>query len=184
NYEQIKSLLENLDKAPVQLIIYVKRASNQTNQNIIAGTQRQDTGIQKIQVLSGNTAYIDTSLEVPVVTQLAPQVNIQLGSREPSNQSQGYTQEYKKIPSGLVIKPILNANNSVSIQIMPQASQYNSNTGQIKTQALQTSLQIPLGEWLEITGTESSQNQTGLGLSLGTQSRGIEEQAIWIKIER
>lgn len=183
--QEIRALLEQLDKAPHRLLITVsqnRQAGGETSGIGIRGridparpsgsrlgvqgdsfrseTLSDTASTQQVQTLDGHSSVIRIGTEIPA----------------PSPFGTGF----HSATTGFSIAPRLTG-SGVLIDIAPWSDRLHSGPpGIIETQNARTTLNARLGEWLEIGGYEetSVQQRSNLGYSTRTQ-----ESRIFLKIE-
>jgi hypothetical protein len=129
-------------------------------------------GISSVQVLEGNSAFIATGTEVPVVTAIAG-----VAGRRPW--VAGAT-GYRGLSSGFVVTPRING-GQVSLAIEQRSE--NLNGGAIETQQLTTQVAGALGTWILLGGVNesgASSSSTLLGRQYATRS---DARSIWVKVD-
>lgn len=194
---QIRSVLQQLDTPPRQLLISVRQAGQEENSGggvaasgsigvggpgsrvIIGGgqgaTRRQDNIIQQVQVLDGGEAYIQTGAEIPrterYITRNGP------FTREQT------TTYYQPVTTGFTVRPRLNGDR-VTLDIAPHRQRPSGPDGRmIESQSLTTTVSGRLGEWLEIGGVSETRQRQSSGLTYYDRSRGAREQRILLKVD-
>lgn len=111
--------------------------------------QRHDKGEYTVIVRSGSTAYISSGYDVPY-----PERWSRLSHKH------GYIRRpvtFKKVDTGYDVRPVLMGNN-VQIEITPHISYLNPRglRQPIRFAEAATRLNVPLGKWVEIAGTNAS----------------------------
>ena len=193
NLEEIKTLIKRLDQPIKRLLIEVKQpltSSRHDHGTGISGnislpdknsqtrlrtssTSSRDTAAsdQKIQVLEGHTALIKTG-------QLVPMAKKQLRS---GGQVETII-EQQDVSTGFKVRPRLNG-DIVMLEIMPfSASQASTGGGVINQQQAFTTISVKLGEWIEITGISSSQQQNDRGTVYKTHERNQMQRQVLIRV--
>jgi type II secretory pathway component HofQ len=139
--------------------------------------QRQHNSEYTVMVRSGSTAYISSGYDVPY-----PERWSRL-SRKHGHIRRPVT--FKKVDTGYDIRPVLVGNN-VQIEIMPHIS-YLDPRGlrkPIRFAEAATQLVVPLGQWVEITGTTARQQEINREiLGAGTAS-GEDELSMRLMVTR
>lgn len=196
NLVQIKKIIQKLDTAPRQLLVYVKQLSEDeyrkqhanarihaTEKKIRADVRFYSThgrdesnSTQKIRVLEGNAAFIEMGQSIPV------------GERTITGNSVQETVRYKKVTSGFYVMPRISGDKvsgeRVILQISPhKASLSRGGGGKINIQQAETTISGRLGEWLEIGGSTGREQHKGSGFIYGTKRQGQQKVHIMIKVE-
>ena len=194
NVAQLRQALAQIDRAPRQLLVSVRRGTSQElerqalNGSVVAGSdgsratvhatdsaaQSSGNGIASVQVLEGNSAFIATGSSVPVVTAVAAG-----GGRRPW--VAGST-SYRDISSGFTVSPRLSG-EQVVLDISQQSQQINGNNRDIQTQSLSTQVTGRLGEWIQLGSVSESSNSTGSGILNRSYATRSDTQSVWVKVE-
>jgi type II secretory pathway component GspD/PulD (secretin) len=192
NLRQLRAALAQIDRQPNQLIVSVRRSTEQEVQRERAqasGTvsnrgaavsvratesnaRDRSSGIASVQVIEGNSAFISSGSDVPIVTSV-----VVGGGRRPFA---GATTSYRNVSSGFVVTPRVNG-TQVALDIEQQDERLANGT--IQTQHLTTQVSGPLGEWIRLGGvneTTSTQQRGILSRQYSTQSDARE---IWVQVE-
>lgn len=193
NLEQLKTLIQRLDQAAKRLLIEVRQplsSSRHSQATDISGgiglpdkdgqlrlrtysTTSRDSAAsdQQIQVLEGHTALIKTG-------QLVPMAKKQVRS---GGQVETII-EQQDVSTGFKVRPRLNG-DIVLLEIMPfSASQANTGGGVINQQQVFTTVSTKLGEWVEIAGISSGQQQNGSGTVYKTHERNQQQRQVLIRV--
>lgn len=193
NLQQLRAAVAQLDRKPNQLVVSVRRSTQQevdreraqasgvvsnrgaavavtaTNSN----ARDHNDGVSSVQVIEGNSAFISSGSDVPIVTAAAAR-----GGHRPFA---GTVTEYRNLSSGFVVTPRVNGTHVV-LDIEQQDERVTNGT--VQTQHLTTQASGPLGEWLRLGGvneTSSSQQSGILSRQYSTQSDARE---VWVKVEK
>jgi hypothetical protein len=129
-------------------------------------------GISSVQVMEGNSAFIATGAEMPVVTAIA-------GVAGRRSWVAGAT-EYRNLSSGFVVTPRVNG-GQVTLAIEQRSE--NVRGGAIETQELTTQVAGALGTWIMLGGvneTATSGGSTILGRQYATHS---DSRSVWVRVE-
>jgi len=114
--------------------------------------RRHDKGEYTVVVRSGSTAYINSGSDVPYPERWANLSHKHGHIRRPVT--------FKKVDTGYDVRPVLMGNN-VQIEITPHIS-YISQRGirqPIRFAEAATRLNVPLGKWVEVAGTNTSHQE-------------------------
>jgi hypothetical protein len=149
-----------------------RASSGVTVQATSAASRSNGAGISSVQVMEGNSAFISTGTDVPVVTAVAGAVGRRAWVA-------GAT-EYRGLSSGFVVTPRVNG-EQVTLAIEQHSD--NLRGGAIETQQLTTQVAGPLGTWILLGGVNESEafgGSTILGRQYATRS---DARTIWVKVE-
>jgi type II secretory pathway component GspD/PulD (secretin) len=192
NLRQLRAALEQIDRRPNQLMVSVRRSTEQEMQREraqVSGTvsnrgadvsvratesnaRDRSGGIASVQVIEGTSALISSGSDVPVVTSVAAGAG-----RRPWA---GATTSYRNVSSGFLVTPRVNG-TQVVLDIEQQDERVAN--GSIQTQRLTTQVSGPLGEWIRMGGvseTSSTQQRGILTRQYSTQSAAHQ---IWVKVD-
>lgn len=189
NLSEIRTIVEALDRAPEQLLVTVRYGESRDTedsrtridaqfgtegnslnvQNRSYSTQSRDRGNQQVRVLSGQSAWINVSQDVPT---------LELSGGYPATAGIAY----QSVGTGFSVTPRL-VGERVTVDINPSRSRLsNRGDGSMDTSGLSTSVSGRLGEWIPLGGAleeSSSQSRT-----YSTHSRDLRDQSIFLKIEK
>lgn len=190
NLSELTTLIQRLDQPIKQLLIEVRQpltSSRHSDETGISGsadlpaknahirlrsygTSSRDTAAadQQLQVLEGHTALIKTG-------KLVPMVKKQLRS---GGQVETII-EQQDVSTGFKVRPRLNG-DIVLLEIMPFSA--STGDGVINQQQVFTTVSAKLGEWVEIAGNSSSQQQTSRGTVYKTHGRDQQQRQILIRV--
>jgi type II secretory pathway component GspD/PulD (secretin) len=193
NLQQLRAALEQIDRKPNQLLVSVRRSTQQeidreraqasaavsnrgaavsvnaTNSN----ARDRNDNVSSVQVIEGNSAMISSGSDVPIVTAAAVR-----GGRRPFA---GAVTEYRNLSSGFLVTPRVNG-TLVVLDIEQQDERVVNGT--VQSQHLTTQASGPLGEWIRLGGvseTAASQQSGILSRQYSTQS---DSREVWVKVER
>jgi type II secretory pathway component GspD/PulD (secretin) len=193
NLQQLRAAVEQLDRRPNQLIVSVRRSTQQeidreraqasavvSNRgsavavNATSSSARDhNDGVASVQVIEGNSAFISSGSDVPIVTAAAAR-----GGHRPFA---GAVTEYRNLSSGFLVTPRVNGTHVV-LDLEQQDERVVNGT--VQTQHLTTQASGPVGEWIRLGGvdeTASSQSSVILGRQYSTQSDARE---VWVKVDK
>jgi type II secretory pathway component GspD/PulD (secretin) len=192
NLAEIRSVIAQLDRAPRQLLVSVRNATQQQIQRERVGisgslstqgtrarvgaedtsAKRDAEGIASVTVLEGNAALINNGSSVPIVTAVAGG-----GGRRPWVAAQT---EYRDLTNGFVVTPRVSG-DQVILEISQRAESLRNGT--IETQQLQTQAAGRVGEWLSLGGVNTSSSSTQRGIGTRQYSTQSDQRSVWIKVE-
>ncbi|WJW74405.1 hypothetical protein QVG61_07720 [Thiohalobacter sp. IOR34] len=196
--QELKRLVERLDRAAVRLRFTVRRGSvadlredelrgsggiqvenGDTEAALRArlyGTRRREAADSHFTVtgLAGSPVYIASRLSIPVVVTTRRQLDDHTWVTD--------SVEYEDSYSGFYALAEVRG-DQVLVSISPQREAFGSG-GIREGQAIHTRLRGRLGEWLEIGGMgEARQEESGRLLGR-TRSRTEQQNRLWLKVER
>lgn len=194
NVTQLRKALAEIDRQPRQLLVSVRRTTQQELQREGAGASgvigtgqsqatvhatdtsalRRNEGVASVQVLEGNSAYIATGQSVPFVTAVAGG-----GGRRPWIAA---STTYRDLNSGFLVTPRISGER-VTLDIAQQAEQRSTHSGNIETQQLSTQVSARLGEWMRLGGVSESSNSQRSGVLNRQYTTQGDERSIWVKVE-
>lgn len=133
-------------------------------------------GVQTVQVLEGNEAFISTGKSVPV-----PSGNVIL---TPLSVQLSESVEYRDAVTGFRVRPRVNGDR-VMLEISSRRDTVaDRNTGTFEVQRIDTVISGRLGEWMEIGGVDQSHVQTD-GSTISRRSRNIaDDRKVFVKVEQ
>jgi type II secretory pathway component GspD/PulD (secretin) len=192
NVRQIRAALSQIDRKPNQLLVSVRRSAQQeveresaqvagtlsnggSNVSVQAtendGRDRRD-GVASVQVLEGNSAFISSGSDVPIVTSFAAG-----GGRRPWAAA---TTGYRNVSSGFVVTPRVNG-QTVVLDIEQQDERVVN--GNVQTQHLTTQVSGTLGQWIQLGGVRESASSQQRGILSRQYATHSDERSIWIKVD-
>jgi len=140
-------------------------------------TERRDddSGDQRLRVLEGQWARIQTGHEMPVpqrsVTQSSGGVVVQESI------------EYKDVSTGFEVRPRISGER-VTVDVRPfRARPAATGAGAIETSSLDTTVSGRLGEWLELGGVVDESRSSSRGIVHSTEQRDIRRMRTYIRID-
>jgi hypothetical protein len=192
NLAELRRVIAQLDRAPRQLYVSVRNASQQQIERegvSIAGSlstedararvdvedrhsQRDGEGIASVAVLEGSSALVNNGSSVPIVTAVAAG-----GGRRPWVAAQT---ELRDLSNGFLVTPRVNGDR-VILDVSQQAQSMRN--GVIDSQKLQTQVSGRLGEWLALGGVSTSSSSTQGGIGARQYATASDQRSIWIKVE-
>ncbi len=146
---------------------------SRTNARVWSSRGRDDeVGVQRIQVLEGQEAFIQTGQSVPVADR-----SYGYGWRRPSG-----SVRYKDVSTGFRVVPVVN-DDRVTLQISPHnARESRTDGGKFDYQAASTVVSGRLGEWMVIGGSQDDATSSGRGTVFSTRRDQNINQAILLKV--
>ncbi len=205
---EIKAVLEQLDQAPRNLLITVKRGDLQTaheRELSVSGTEefddkgritiqgseddldvdldehtttRRPEALQQLRVAEGNRAFIYTGQSVPY-----PESDVSVGRAGPRSRTRVYSEgvSFRDVRSGFYVLPRVSG-EQVTLEIQPVDESLNTDRS-VNIQRTHTIVSGTLGEWIQIGGVR--QRATEYGRKGGTTYRTHDSQDldIYVKVE-
>lgn len=204
NVAQLRQALAQIDKAPRQLLVSVRRATQTEVQRERASasgavvgshggvsvnqppTNRSNVTVratdQSLNTSSGNVSSVQV-LE-------GGSAFIASGSSVPIVTTvaggvgrqvwAGASTSYRDLTSGFRVTPRVNG-DAVVLDIEQRDEGVQG--GQISTQRLATQISARLGEWTQLGGVSESANTQGSGILNRTQQTRGDERSIWIRVD-
>jgi len=195
NLAQIRQILQKVDTAPRRLLISVRQASATAGTSggadadvhlqpgdsrarvkvYSTGSRDQDDVTQRIQVLEGNAAFIQTGQSVPVGER-----NVYRG---PGGTTVQDSVHYRDVTTGFYVYPRVNGDR-VILRISPQKQNVSpEGGGRIDVQAAETTVSGRLGQWINLGGTSGSSEEQSSGITYRTGERNARYGSIQVKVE-
>jgi hypothetical protein len=143
----------------------------------VLSTRRRDEGSaeQRIQVLEGREAFIQSGQSVPVAERQVFHYGGVFGRQD--------SIRYQEVTTGFYVVPRING-DMVQLDIRPHfAALRPGGGGSIDVQEARTTVTGRLGEWLAIAATHQQQRQGGQGTTYITRSREQTGHQVFLKVE-
>ncbi len=142
-----------------------------------------DRNTQTIQVLEGNSAFINTGQSVPVPQQQVTRTIV--NGKNVDRVSSGV--EYRSAQTGFNVLPRLNG-DQVLLEINPQRDTFaspeqNLPPGSVNTQRASTTVAGRLGEWIEIGGVAQGGVNQQTVIMGSTRETSVDNRRILVKVE-
>lgn len=196
---QLRTMLEQLDRAPRQLLISVRQSGSGTSSELsadVSGTYRRGDGRIVVPRPDGSIPHQPT-LEIEdrqqrsrdsgvqqVRTMEGREAQIQIGAsqayagRQPGG---GTSVEFQEAVTGFTVLPRVNG-DIVQLEISPRQDRLQAD-GSIRIQRINSVVSGRLGEWFDIGGAVQSVTQSSSGLFGGGQSSAKSERSVMVKVE-
>lgn len=197
---QVRELVRELDSAPKQLTISLRRGGQSTRSgkefgaegSIRSGNTRlsvngehgnniklyksqgstNNNSIRRINVIEGRQAFIQTGQQVPVGARSVDRFG---------NQSNSV--RYKNVNSGFYVLPRL-AGEYVNLDVLQNNMSIDRHGRQkFNVQRTGTTLRAKIGEWINIGGVTQQRNQSGSGILYSTQRSSNSNSQLYIKVD-
>jgi len=136
-----------------------------------------DAGTQRVRVLEGKEAFIQSGRSVPVTDE---RVVISSTGATTVQRSTGF----RNVDSGFTVRARLSNDDRVSVEIFPRRNRLDTGSGAIDVREASTVVSSPLGRWMEIgrVGGTSSERSRGIGTS--SSSTTSSDYTTYLKVER
>jgi len=197
NLEDIKRVLETLDRPLRRLMITLSQDIATTGQGAAAGAAGQwRTGMRdlrlnagitrtgnvdnndfRLQTVEGQPAFIETGQAVPIENRNAWVAGNGVVVQD--------TVEYRQFGSGFYVLPILNGAD-VTLYISPRMERLRESTGGqpvFDIQQAETTVRGRIGEWITLGGIDQSTSRRDGGLVFNTRSQHQEQRTMAILVE-
>jgi hypothetical protein len=199
---EIKTLLDELDRAPRNLLITVDSPQTRSSSinsiqggisagndvRVIAGNAprngssvhiynsqnvTQSGGSYQLRVLEGQRALISAGVAAPVTQQV-----VTVG---PGGTIVQQNVQYASADNGFYVLPRL-AGDTVTLEIEPRQESFKRN-GVIESQRAHTTVSGRLGEWIQIGGVSQHRSSGGSGTLYRSESQQNVESDIRVKVD-
>lgn len=148
------------------------RAEIRAQQSQAAASGR---GVQTVQVLEGNEAYIGLGQSVPVRSRTVVQ--------GPQGNRISETVEYRNVETGFLAKARVRGDRvTVSIRIR-RDSAAAAGAGSTAVQGVETVLSGRLGEWLEVGAIGQQDTRSDSGTVFRSDSQSFDDRRVYLKVE-
>lgn len=183
---QIRNLVHQLDKPPITFEISVHQDSadwlnNQNSQNnefsrsYSTQSQESQQRDQSVKVMNGESAFVSTGKDVPIVT-----------SAGVGWWSAGVSYEQRPVQQGFIVEPSLQGQN-VKLKIAKTRQQQSlTQSQQFDTQNSATTLMVPVNTWVAISSAQGSttgeQDNNNIGRSYSTGNQYDQNSTLYVKV--
>ncbi|MHB8535969.1 MAG: hypothetical protein ACYDBW_11070 [Sulfuricaulis sp.] len=138
-------------------------------------TTSGNSNTQTVMALDGQPAYIQVGQSVPYVKKILDL------SQNRVTITQGV--EYHDVTTGFEVVPHVHGDR-VRIEITPRlATRQNPTTGLVRFQELSTTVDVRLGEWIDLGAILGNRSQVGRAILDSTATQSGERRTVRIKIE-
>ena len=162
---QLRVILQKVDQPPVtfQVSIYQGDPNWLNDQNnsdftISTNSQRQQQRSQSVTVMNGESAFISTGQDQPVIS------NVGIGWW-----SAGVSYQRQVVQSGVLVEPTLQG-QKVKLSVRRVRQQNNDTNNQsVDMQQVMTTVMVPLNQWVSLGSAQNAQqaNDTTQVVSVG-----------------
>lgn len=193
NVAQLRRALLEIDRAPRQLFVSVRRASRETiEREALASTATVGThgaaasistadaavhgdenSIAGVHVLEGSSAYIATGQRVPVVTAMAT------GGRRPWLAA---STTYRDVDSGFLVTPRVSGSR-VTLSIEQHAQRQGASDDAVDMQRIATQVSGELGRWIALGGVRDASNHRADEMAAHRYATRSDDLEVWVKVE-
>ncbi len=136
-----------------------------------------DRGTQRVRVLEGKEAFIQSGQSVPVTDE---RVVISSTGVTTVQRSTGF----RSVNSGFTVRARLNNDERVTVEIFPQHNRLDAGSGAIDVREASTVVSSPLGRWMEIGGVGATSSASTRGIGASSSSTTSSQYATYLKVER
>ncbi len=174
---KIREILHQLDVPPVTFNISIYQGdpdwlSQQNGNNVVYSTnpQSQMQRSQSVKVMSGESAFVSTDQQVPVVS------SVGVGFFT------GVSYQQHNIQNGLLVLPVMQG-NQVKLSVKRVREQGNPAGGQqFDNQQVNTTIMAPLNKWVPLGSAEGSQNNDSSSVSYTAGRPFSQNSTLYIKV--
>lgn len=175
---QIRTILHKIDVPPVTFKVAIYQGDpnwlSQQNQNTTVYSttpHSEQVRSQSVQVMSGESAFVSTDQEVPIIS------SVGVGF---FNTGISYQQHH--IENGLLIEPILQG-SQVRLNVRRVREQENPAGGQqFDNQQMDTTVMLPLNQWVPLGGAEGAQDVDNSSTSYTAGRQFSQNSTLYIKV--
>ncbi len=181
---QIREIVEQLDIAPAQITITIRRADAMTIENDNRQSRSSRTyGTRKktetrdqfsITTLDGNPAYIKTGQAIPLPASQSGLLAFDLVTPGIS---------YQETTSGLYVLSKVTGNQVLLSLSSRKEAFLNDGSHEINKSELATTVQGELGRWISLGGTSAANETARSGRVYSTETRDEDKAGWWIKAD-
>ena len=149
--------------------VVIRRGNDQVRGRVSQSqSAATESGVQTLQVLEGNEAYIQIGQSVPVRSQAAQ------GSE---------TVQYRDAGAGFHVRPRVSGNQVILSISTRRDSVADPNTGAMNVQHVDTVISGRLGEWLELGGIAQESVQRDSGTVFRRSVSGQDDRRVMLKVD-
>ena len=173
----IRTVLHQIDVPPVTFNISIYQGdpnwlSAQNKNSVSYSTQSPEEvrRSQSVKVMSGDSAFVSTGEEVPIVTSVG------------AGFFTGISYEQHQIKNGLLVQPVLRGSR-VELKVRRVREQQNPAGGQqFDNQNVATTLMVPLNKWVSLGTPEGAQNSDPSSVSYPAGSPFSQQATLYVKV--
>ncbi len=134
-------------------------------------------GTQRVRVLEGQEAFIQSGQSVPVTSERVVVSSTGVTTVRTST-------EYRNVGSGFTVRARLNGDDRVTVEIFPRHNRLNSGSGAIDVREASTVVSSPLGRWMEIGRVDGTSSESTRGIGASASSTTTSDSVTYLKVER
>lgn len=192
--QEIRWLVEQLDKAPRNLLIEVEVGAHRSghDRGLSAqgswqsggpqgelrfrhhGTRGHADNLQSIRTLEGRAALISTGQSVPIY-------EVEQSQSADGSTRQSFRQHFRETQTGFYALPRIQG-EQVTIEIYQQDERPGIRTGHFNTQQASTIVSGKLGNWINLGGIDEQQRRRGSGLGFSARTTRAEQRNIALRV--
>ena len=174
---QIRSILHQVDVIPVTFTVSVYQGdpqwlSAQNNNTVVYSTQSRSQRLQRqsVKVLSGESAWVNTSQEVPIISSVG------------AGFFTGIAYQQHTIKNGILLRPTLRG-SQVELKVRRIRQQVNPAGGQqFDNQNMDTTLMLPLNQWVSLGSPEGAENEDNSSTSYSAGNTFSQQAEVYVKV--
>ena len=136
-----------------------------------------DHGTQRVRVLEGKEAFIQSGQSVPVTDE---RVVVSGTGVTTVQRSTGF----RSVSSGFTVRARLNSDDRVTVEIFPRHNRLDAGSGAIDVREASTVVSSPLGRWMEIGSIGGTTTDSTRGIGASSSSATSSGYATYLKVER
>ncbi|BCA96699.1 hypothetical protein TUM19329_30600 [Legionella antarctica] len=175
---QIRAILHQVDVKPVTFNVSIYQGDpdwlSPQNSNSVSYSTRPRTEqvrSQSVKVMSGESAFISTGEEVPIITSIGTDFF-----------TSGISYQQRNIQNGLLVSPVLRG-SQVRLKLKRIREQANAAGGQqFDNQELNTTIMTPLNKWVSLGSAEGGQQSDPSSTSYSAGRTYSQNSTLYIKV--
>ena len=136
-----------------------------------------DAGTQRVRVLEGKEAFIQSGRSVPVTDERV----VVSGSGVTTVQR---STSFRNVDSGFSVRARLSNDGRVSVEIFPRRNRLDTGSGAIEVREASTVVSSPLGRWMEIGRIGGTTSESSRGIGSSSNATTSSDYASYLKVER
>lgn len=140
-------------------------------------TVTSDAGTQRVRVLEGKEAFIQSGQSLPVSDE---RVVVSGTGVTTVQRSTGF----RNVGSGFYVRARLNGDDRVSVEVFPQRNRLDPSSGAVDVREASTVVSSPLGRWMEIAGVSGSSNESSTAIGAASNTTTSSQYTTYLKVER
>jgi type II secretory pathway component GspD/PulD (secretin) len=142
-----------------------------------SNTVSSDAGTQRVRVLEGKEAFIQSGQSVPVSEERV----VVSGTGATTVQR---STSFRNVTSGFYVRARLNGDDRVSVEVFPQRNRLDAASGSVDVREASTVVSSPLGRWMEIAGVSGTSTRSSSAIGAASNTRTSTRSATYLKVER